>query len=160
MKTTLKKAAVIVLAAVMLALCFSSCDKTKTEATKVTVSVYDEDHVIFLKITDMEIEAGTTAQKAVQMLCDARSASYVINTSGGFDAFTFGERTISSREEALDNGNKKMYSFGWKLNDELMSSIEEGATYVSMSDKVLANGDRVEVFVQIDEVKPDTAEKN
>ena len=49
MKKTLKKAAVIVLAAVMLALCFSSCDKTKTEATKVTVSVYDEDHVIFLR---------------------------------------------------------------------------------------------------------------
>jgi hypothetical protein len=155
MKRTVTRIAAAVIAALMICLCLASCGGKKTEKPKVTVEIYDDAGVIFLKAVDLEIEETTTAEQVVQALCTLREATFTKDIDGNFDSFTFGDRTISTKQENLDNGNVKMYRFAWKLNDEVMTATGEGVS-TKMSDKVLVNGDKVVVYFIVEEVIPAT----
>ncbi|MBO4322485.1 MAG: hypothetical protein J5919_05730 [Clostridia bacterium] len=156
MKRLMKRAAAALIAVLMICICLASCNGSKTEKPKVTVEIYDDADEIFLKVVDMEIEDTTTAEQAVEMLCTLREAKFTKDIDGNFDSFTFEERTISAKQEKLDNGNVKMFSFAWKLNDEIMTATSEDAVSVKMSDKVLVTGDKVVLYFLIQEVTPDT----
>jgi len=154
MKNILKSTLSVLVAVLMLCALFTACDSTKTEKAKVTVEIYDDAGVIFLKVVDMEIADGTTAEEAVAALCTLREATFTKDINGDYDSFTFDGKTVAAKQENLSNGNVKMFSVAWKLNDAAMSSTEDGATNVKMSEKALVNGDKVTVYFAVSEVTP------
>ena len=155
MKRTVTRIAAAVIAVLMICLCLASCGGKKTEKPKVTVEIYDDAGVIFLKAVDLEIEDTTTAEQVVQMLCTLREATFTKDIDGNYDSFTFGDRTISTKQENLESGMVRMYRFAWKLNDEVMTATGDGVS-TKMSDKVLANGDKVVVYFIVEDVAPAT----
>ena len=154
MKTTMKRVLAVVLALSALVLCFASCGSSVTKL-KVKVAIYGltsgGEKELWIRNNEMEIEEGKTADDAVVALCEARSVTYVKDQSGMFDSFKNSEGELKVPEtKALDNGTSEYYHFGWSLNGEIQSNIDNNK---KLADHVLADGDSIEIFIQKDVVK-------
>lgn len=149
MKTT--KVISLIMAAIMLvglsAMCVS-CDGgnggTNQNKILVSVEVYytdsDGTEVIFLKGTDLEVNADITVNDALIALINAREATYVALPDGSVDSITFDTETIKQHSSTIssDAGSAtfKNTRFEWTVN----GSTPENASAVSYKVK---DGDKI-----------------
>lgn len=149
MKKTLRTVLILALAVLMLVPAVTSCGQKASTKIKVAVYIYTlekgEDSPWMIN-KELEIEPGKSAFDAVVALCEARGATYTVDINGMFDSFTNADGKISApAQEELENNMVKYYRFGWKLGDEVKSTLENPT---QMKDYVLNDGDVIKVFIQ------------
>jgi hypothetical protein len=157
MKKTVRVIAAV-LCVLLLAVPFAACKQgpaVKKVKTNVTIYSDTECKELFMLIENLELDEGSTVLQAVESLCEKRSASYSLDSTGQFMTFTFEGDTIQAPEgETLDNGNVRTYFFGWKYNGELMTSIADKAVVTKPADKTVEDGSSIVIFMQVEEVTP------
>ncbi|GEM_PF-2921273 len=154
MRKNFRNVAALLLSLVILCMSLVSCGGEVTKKVTVEVAIYSLDagsDSLWARVKELEIEEGKTAYDAVVALCTERGIAYTENSDKMFETFTneeLGPITIPATE-TVDEKNIKYYHFGWKLNDEIQSSLDNNK---KMIDYVLVNGDTIAVFIQADVV--------
>ena len=145
-----------VIAALMLLLCFASCNSgTSSQKINVEVWVYKDAacNEPFVAANDISLPVGSTVIDAVDALCEKRSSTYTMGTDNQFMTFTYESETLEGSETTLDDGNVDMKYLGWKLNGVAM--LDSNATTLTLpKDQVLNDGDVVIVYMMEEIVKP------
>lgn len=145
-----------VFAAVMIVLCLASCDNGGgSEKITVEVWVYKDNNCTepFVAAKDIKLNAGATALEAVDALCELRGCTYTLGMDNQFSTVTFEDTTIEASDKLLENGDKEMNFLGWKVNDTVMLDIN-ATNIVLPKDKVLADGDKVIIYMMTEVVTP------
>ncbi len=116
-----------------------------TDGFRVDINIRDlpaeagELGVYFIKTGDnFRIEPGTTLIQAVSLLCEERSATYELDTTGEFSSFTFDGATIMSDMLEQDDGSFIPLSFMVTVNGTEVENISEYA---------LNHNDVVEIYL-------------
>lgn len=152
MKKTVRRALAMILALSALVLCFASCGASVTKLN-VTVAIYglDKDVETIWLGRHMQVEEGKTADDAVAQLKEMVSTlTYQKDTSGMYTSFKNGSDTLKIPQSKTIGDVNQYYHLGWRLNGEVQSQIDNPK---KMSDHVLVEGDTIEIFIQMDELK-------
>ena len=153
MNKSIRRAIALVLALSALVLCFASCGSNANKI-HVTVAIYGlengEDSIWLGR--EMQIDEGKNADEAVAMLNELVSTlSYTKDNSGMYDSFKNGNDKLKiPSQKALGDDTVEYYHIGWRLNGEVQSQIDNPK---KLSDHVMQEGDRVELFIQKDILK-------